>query len=108
MNEGKWASGRWQVKEGKVDEFIKRWSDWLGRTSQDIPGFRSARLLRAEDNPLTFTSVSEWDDDASRNAWKDSPGFREGIESAKELCDEFMGADFDVSAVITAPAADRS
>jgi heme-degrading monooxygenase HmoA len=108
MTEGKWASGRWQVKEGKVEEFIKRWSAWLGSTSQNVQGFRSARLLRAEDNPLLFTSVSEWDDGASRNAWKDSPGFNEGMESAKELCDEFLGGDFDVSAVITAQAADRS
>jgi heme-degrading monooxygenase HmoA len=108
MNEGKWASGRWQVKEGKVDEFIERWSDWLGRTGQTAPGFRSARLLRAEDDPLRFTSVSDWDDDASLKAWKVSPGFQEGIESVKELCDEFLGGDYDVAAVFTAPATDRS
>ena len=57
MGEGTGASRRWQVKDGKADEFIQRWSDWLQRTSQNIQGFRSARLLRAEDDPLRFTSV---------------------------------------------------
>lgn len=108
MDEGKWASGRWQVKEGKADEFIERWSVWISRTSRTIPGFRSARLLRAEDDPLRFTSVSDWDDDVSLKTWKASPGFREGIESVKELCDEFLGGDYDVAAVFTAPARVRS
>jgi len=105
MGEGTGASRRWQVKDGKADEFIQRWSDWLQRTSQNIQGFRSARLLRAEDDPQRFTSVSEWHDEASRNAWQASPGYREGFESLGELCDEFMGGNFAVAAVFTGPAA---
>ena len=101
MSEGKWASGRWQVKEGKADEFIQRWSDWLSRTSKDIQGFRSARLLRAEDDPQRFTSVSNWDDDASRDAWAKSAAYADGIESVKALCDEFQGGNFEAAAVIT-------
>jgi len=27
MADAKWASGRWQVKDGMADEFVKRWSD---------------------------------------------------------------------------------
>ena len=80
----------------------------LSENRQNIRGFRSARLLRAEDDPLRFTSVSDWDDDASRNAWKQSPGYREGVQSVKELCDEFLGGDYDVAAVFTARASDRS
>ena len=108
MDEGKWASGRWQVKEGEVDEFIQRWSAWISDVSQNVPGFRSARMLRAEGDPLRFTSVSEFDDDASLKAWKTSQGFRENIESCKELCDEFLGGDYDVAASFSAPSADRS
>jgi heme-degrading monooxygenase HmoA len=108
MDEGSWASGRWQVKEGKAEEFIQRWSDWLTRTSQNVPGFRSARLLRALDDPQRFTSISDWDDTASRDAWKASPGFQEGMDSAKALCEEFVGGDYDVAAVVTKPASVRS
>ena len=81
MHEAKWASGRWEVKDGMVDEFVKRWKDWLGSTSKDIAGFRSARLLRSEDDPLRFTSFSAWGDNASLEAWKSSPGFQEGLAS---------------------------
>ena len=105
MGEGAWASGRWQVKEGKADEFIERWRDWLSRTSQGVPGFGSARLLRSKDDPLRFTSISDWDDDASRDAWKASPAFMEGLASVKELCDEFVGGDFDVATVVTSATA---
>lgn len=108
MDEGRWASGRWQVKEGRADEFIERWSEWLGSTSQRVAGFRSAKLLRAEGDPLRFTSIAEWDDDSSLKAWKTSEGFRENIESCKELCDEFLGGDYDVAASFSAPSAVRS
>jgi heme-degrading monooxygenase HmoA len=101
MNDGVWASGQWQVKEGKVEEFIEQWRDWLTRTSQSVPGFRSATLLRALDDPQRFTSISDWDDVASRDAWKASPGFQEGLESVKALCDEFLGGDHDVAATVT-------
>ena len=76
----------------------------LGWTSQSVPGFRSATLLRSEDDPLRFTSVSEWDDDATLKAWKTSPGFQEKFESVKGLCDEFLGGDYDVAATFSASA----
>jgi len=104
MGDVKWASGRWQVKEGKADEFVERWKGWLNWTSRTVPGFRSATLLRSEDDPLRFTSVSDWDDDASVKAWKMTPGFQEQIESVKELCDDFVGGDFDVAASFSTPA----
>ena len=103
VGDGMWASGRWQVKEGKDEEFIERWKAWIGSTSQDIAGFRMARLLRSVDDRLRFTSVSEWSDDASLKAWKSSPGFAQGLESTRALCDEFVGGDFDVAASFSSP-----
>ena len=104
MDEGKWASGQWQVQEGKGSEFVDRWTRWIAWTSENIPGFRSARLLRAEADPLRFISVSAWDDDGLLKAWKASPGFREKIESVKELCEGFVGGDYEVAAAILTPA----
>jgi heme-degrading monooxygenase HmoA len=105
MHEAKWASGRWEVKDGMVDEFVQRWKDWLGSTSKDIAGFRSARLLRSEDDPLRFTSFSSWADNASLEAWKSSPGFQSGLASVRELCDDFVGGDFDAVAELMAATA---
>jgi len=102
MSEAKWASGRWQVKDGMVDEFVERWTAWLSATGKATPGFRSARLLRSLDDPNVFTSISDWDDDASRDAWKSSEGFQTGLASARGLCDEFVGGDFDEAAAVDA------
>jgi heme-degrading monooxygenase HmoA len=95
-----WASGRWQVQSGKEEEFIERWTAWLTATSRDVPGFRMARLLRSADDPSVFTSVSEWADQSSLKAWKSSPGFQDGMGSARELCSAFMGGDFGVASAI--------
>jgi heme-degrading monooxygenase HmoA len=97
-----WASGRWQVQAGKEGEFIERWQAWLSSTSSTVPGFRMARLLRSDDDPAIFTSISEWADPASLQAWKGSPGFQEGLRSARELCDSFVGGDFGVAVAIDA------
>jgi heme-degrading monooxygenase HmoA len=86
-----------------VDEFVSRWQTWLEWTAENIPGFRSAKLLRSEDDPQRFTSISDWDDDATLKAWKESPGFAERIGPVREVCDEFVGGDFDVAVSVKAP-----
>jgi heme-degrading monooxygenase HmoA len=103
--EGRWASGRWQVKEGKVDEFIEGWRVWLRTVSRTFAGFRSARLLQSEGDPQRFTSIAEFEDDPSLKTWKNSESFRAGIEPLKALCDDFLGGDYDVAVSFYAPAA---
>lgn len=31
MSERFWASGHWQVKDGKADDFIQQWKEWLSQ-----------------------------------------------------------------------------
>jgi heme-degrading monooxygenase HmoA len=100
MGEGKWASGRWQVADGKADEFIERWEAWIKATTAGAPGFRSARLLRSEDDTNRFTSISEWDDEATLRAWKQTDGFAEGMGATRGMCDDFLGGDFDVAVAV--------
>ena len=100
MDGSNWASGRWQVQAGKEEEFVERWSAWLSSTSQKVPGFKWARLLRSDDDPSIFVSVSEWADPASLQAWKTSPGFTEGLGSARALTDEFDGGDFGLMSAV--------
>lgn len=104
MTETKYASGRWLVTEGKADEFVDRWTQWISEATQDAPGFRSAALLRSQGDSLRFTSISEWVDDPSLKAWKASPSFREHLASMKSLCDDFLGGDYDVASSFSAPA----
>jgi heme-degrading monooxygenase HmoA len=108
MDHGQWASGRWQVQEGKVDEFIKRWNEWLGWTGDHVAGFRWAKLLRSEDDPLRFTAFSLGDDDGSVRAWKTSEEFAQKIGACTQLCDEFVGGDFDEVVTVSPPTASRT
>jgi len=39
-------------------------------------------------------SFAEWTDEASRNAWKQSPEFAARISACRALCDEFHGSDY--------------
>jgi heme-degrading monooxygenase HmoA len=103
MGERWWASGHWRVKDGKTEEFIRQWKEWLTQSSANVSGFHHARLLRALSDPNLFTSTSEWADAASRDAWKASPGFQEGFAASKALCDEFVGGDYDEVVVVNRP-----
>jgi heme-degrading monooxygenase HmoA len=93
-----WASGNWRVKEGNEEEFVKRWKEWLGWSSQNIPGFVSATLVRSTQDARHFVSFSAWQDAASRDAWKSSSGFAEQFPMVKDLCDEFEGGDCELVA----------
>jgi heme-degrading monooxygenase HmoA len=93
-----WASGDWVVTEGNEEEFVERWKAWLGWSSENIPGFVSATLIRDLQDPRHFVSFSAWEDVASRDAWKNSEGFRERFPQVRELCDEFRGGDFESQA----------
>ena len=107
MSERFWASGHWQVKDGKAEEFIQQWQEWLSRSSENVAGFHHARLLRALNNPQQFTSISEWETAAARDAWKASSAFSEGFAGSKALCDEFVGGDCD-EVVVVRPATNPS
>lgn len=92
-----YASGNWMVKEGRAEEFITRWKDWLSASAQSVPGFGSARLLRDIYNPNHFISFSDWDDPKMRDRWKNSPEFAEGMARVRELTDDFSGGDYVVT-----------
>jgi heme-degrading monooxygenase HmoA len=107
MDAHKWASGRWQVMPGREQEFIERWTAWLTWTRDNVAGFRSATLLRSEDDPDRFTSISDWDTNAAANAWKLTPGFTEHLGPVRAPCTEFIGGDFDLVAHVASGGSTR-
>jgi heme-degrading monooxygenase HmoA len=93
-----WASGVWLVRAGSEDEFINRWKAWLSWTSQNSPGFRSAKLIRNADDGRRFESFSDWDDAESMAQWQGSDGFRDGIAGVRELCEDVQTGRFQLAA----------
>jgi heme-degrading monooxygenase HmoA len=92
-----WASGSWSVSSGKENEFIDRWRDWLEWSRDNVTGFRSATLIRDEQNDNHFISFSDWEDVDSRERWKNSDGFQQKFAACRELCDGFQGGDFGLA-----------
>jgi hypothetical protein len=39
QDSGSYASGNWRVTEGKEDEFIARWTEFLGWHERTCPGW---------------------------------------------------------------------
>lgn len=93
----RFASGDWVVAEGKEDEFLQRWTEFLQWTKSEAPGMIEAHLLRDEQNPLHFLSLSEWSDEGSRNTWRAHPDFRSHLEAVRSLCDTFANSDYELA-----------
>jgi len=93
-----WAAGVWVVRAGSEDEFVNRWKAWLSWTSENASGFRSATLIRSENDGRRFESFSDWDDAGARAQWEASDGFKEGIAPVRELCEDVQTGNFQRAA----------
>jgi len=89
------ASGNWHVKEGKEQEFIERWQEFLGWTRDTQPGLVGASLMRDQADGAHFISDSEWKDADTRDAWRQEEGFAKGFAACRALCDDFYGGDYE-------------
>jgi heme-degrading monooxygenase HmoA len=88
------ASGLWVVSEGREDEFVSRWIDFVEWTRDNADGFREANLLRSGRDPRRFVSVAHWDDDAAQARWRSTPGFLDKLGACRELCDDAQTGRF--------------
>jgi heme-degrading monooxygenase HmoA len=52
------TAGIWTVKEGREEEFARRWEESADSLVLDYPDLRF-RLLRDQDNPRRFVSLDE-------------------------------------------------
>jgi len=95
-----YASGVWQVKDGKDEEFVKRWTEFLQWSRENFPAMVGAKLLRDRNTAGHYVSFSEWTDPASRDAWKQAPDFKTRITACVELCEKMHGADYDLAATV--------
>lgn len=97
-----YASGNWIVKEGRSDEFVARWREFLDWTASEVPGLVSATLIRDTDDGRHFVSLAEWESVAAIETWRSKPEFAAKLGACRALCDEFRGANF-VRVVAIAP-----
>lgn len=90
-----YASGTWHVMEGRTEEFVQRWTEFLQWTRKDHPAMLSATLLRDRGVPGHFVSFAEWTDEQARAQWKQDPEFATHFGACRELCEHMTGSDYD-------------
>ena len=69
-----WGFGIWQVKPGREQDFVDRWSELARWTSENFRG-AGAKLLRDREDPSRFVSMFAWEDDDAVQEWLDDPSF---------------------------------
>ncbi len=89
-----YASGRWNVRAGEEEEFIRRWSDFLAWSREEHPALAFASLIRSDADADLFVSLAQWETPEARATWQNSEGFMKRFSACRELCDDFSGGDF--------------
>ncbi|MER6128987.1 antibiotic biosynthesis monooxygenase family protein [Streptomyces sp. NPDC001795] len=95
-----WASGDWHVADGKAEEFLERWTEFLTWTKEANDGFLSARLIRQRHEPNHFISFSWWRDLESLKGWRNHPEFEVLFENCRALCTDVRTAGYELAVAV--------
>ena len=81
------TSGIWMVKEGREDDFARRWQESADSVSLDFPDVKF-KLLRDQGNRQRFVSLGEgWRNVEQVEQARSSPGFQDSMASIWRLLD---------------------
>ena len=83
-----YSTSNWFVMAGSEKEFVRQWTALAQWVKNNVPGARSAVLIRSDD-PRRFHSVVAWETQEARDAWRERFAMQELHERCLELCEEF-------------------
>ena len=96
-----YTSGVWVVKEGREDEFRRRWQEGADRLALGFPGVKFM-LLRDQENPRRFVSLDEgWRNRAQIEAARETPEFQDTMASIWRVLDSGETATLDLIASVS-------
>ena len=84
-----YSSGRWTVKPGEEDAFVKEWTAFVTWASS-MPGSGTFRLVRELDQPSRYMSFAPWESLEAQRAWGEQPEFSERIMRVRSHCEDFQ------------------
>ena len=84
-----YSTSNWFVMAGSEEEFVRRWTALAEWVKNNVPGARSAVLIRSTDDLRRFLSVVAWETQEARDAWRERFAMQELHERCLELCEEF-------------------
>jgi heme-degrading monooxygenase HmoA len=94
------ASGNWVVNDGRENEFVLRWTEFLKWTRESARGLRSAHLIQDADNPRHFISFASWESSEAMASWRSLPDFATKLGACRALCEDFRGSSYTVAATV--------
>jgi quinol monooxygenase YgiN len=96
-----YVSGNWITKDGRVEEFVLRWTEFTDWSARYARGAQSFVLIRDQREPRHFVSFGTWEDAAAIEQWRGDAEFAARLRACVELCDEFSASDYVLAAVRT-------
>jgi heme-degrading monooxygenase HmoA len=84
-----YSTTNWFVMAGGEEEFVNRWTDLAEWVMNNVPGAKSAVLIRSTEDPRRFLSVVTWETQEAWEAWRERFEMQELFERCRELCEEF-------------------
>jgi quinol monooxygenase YgiN len=96
--EAVYTSGVWNVKEGREEEFERRWQESANATVLEFPDVKFM-LLRDRDDPRRFVSLSEgWRNAEQIKAARSSPGYQDAMAAIWRVLESGEIATLDLVA----------
>ena len=92
------ASGNWIVQQGREADFVACWNQFLAWTRKEAPGLRGAMLMQDAGDGRHFVSIAAWENLEELQAWRALPGFAERMSACRELCEDFRGSNYELTA----------
>jgi heme-degrading monooxygenase HmoA len=94
--------GTWIVSPGNEDEFIERWTEFVGWSHANAGGAQRFWLIRDIAEPSHFLSFGEWGSKEDVDGWRATDEFQQLIGRCRELCADFRGTDHTLAAAVGA------
>jgi heme-degrading monooxygenase HmoA len=95
------TAGIWVVKEGRGDEFARRWQESADSMALEVPGL-SFKLLRDRENPQRYLSLGEgWRNAEQVESVRESPGFQDSMAAIWRVLESGDTSTLDLVAEIS-------
>ena len=96
-----YTSGVWIVKEGREDEFERRWQENADRLALEFSGVKFV-LLRDRANPHRFLSLDEgWRNPEQIDAARSTPSYQDAMASIWRLLESGELSTFELVAEVS-------
>jgi quinol monooxygenase YgiN len=91
-----YTSGVWIVKEGRADEFERRWQEAVNATSLEFPDVKFM-LLRDHGDPSRFVSLAEgWRNAEQIEAARATPAYQDSMAAVWRVLESGELATLDL------------